>query len=208
MTTKRWPSLRMSKWSLLLSACCMMWLAGCAQVKDWMEHQFDTPDTVYFSHAGEKWKNTQSASEANVPHTEELRQEPVRKKKIKSKEIFRETIYFSNDSYEPSLKETEKIRVFASRVIDGQHTIKITGHTDSNHSHGYNQRLSANRAERVKQLLSNFGVSESEMHLTAKSFDEPAADNTTEDGRAMNRRVLLEVELTIDTSYENQQSQR
>ena len=46
------------------------------------------------------------------------------------------------------------------------------------------------------------------MHLTAKSFDEPAADNTTEDGRAMNRRVLLEVELTIDTSYENQQSQR
>lgn len=93
-------------------------------------------------------------------------------------------------------------------MIDGQHTIKITGHTDSNHSHGYNQRLSANRAERVKQLLSNFGVSESDMHLTAKSFDEPAADNTTEDGRAMNRRVLLEVELTIDTSYENQQSQR
>jgi outer membrane protein OmpA-like peptidoglycan-associated protein len=67
----------------------------------------------------------------------------------------------------------------------------VEGHTDSIGNETYNQGLSLRRAESVKNYLSSHGVSPG--RLQAKGFGEsrPIADNGTEDGRALNRRVEL-----------------
>ena len=67
----------------------------------------------------------------------------------------------------------------------------VEGHTDSIGNDTYNQGLSQRRAESVSNYLSNRGVSPGQ--LSAKGYGEsrPIADNSTEDGRALNRRVEL-----------------
>ena len=67
----------------------------------------------------------------------------------------------------------------------------IEGHTDSNGSAEYNQDLSERRAKTVRDYLVNKGVAPT--RLTAEGLGElqPIADNTTAEGRAQNRRVVL-----------------
>lgn len=70
--------------------------------------------------------------------------------------------------------------------------IEISGHTDNTGNAAANQTLSERRANTVKQTLSeHYGVDAS--RLTAKGYgaEQPLADNGTEQGRAINRRVEL-----------------
>ncbi len=69
--------------------------------------------------------------------------------------------------------------------------LEIQGHTDSQGSPEYNVKLSQQRAEAVSQYVQLFGISPD--RLTAKGYgqNKPVAPNTTEDGRAKNRRVEL-----------------
>jgi len=68
---------------------------------------------------------------------------------------------------------------------------EVDGYTDSIGSEAYNQGLSQRRAESVKSYLTSHDISAD--RLEARGFGEsnPVADNGTEDGRAMNRRVEL-----------------
>jgi OOP family OmpA-OmpF porin len=69
--------------------------------------------------------------------------------------------------------------------------VTVEGHTDSQGSDAYNEKLSQSRAEAVKQvLISKFGIDAE--RVTAKGFGEaqPAADNNTAAGREENRRVV------------------
>lgn len=72
-------------------------------------------------------------------------------------------------------------------------TVELQGHTDSTGSDSYNLNLSQRRAESVRAYLIEQGVSASQ--LTAKGYGEtqPIADNTTAEGRAQNRRVVMKV---------------
>ncbi len=68
--------------------------------------------------------------------------------------------------------------------------VEIQGHTDSQGSDEYNLKLSDGRAwSVVNYLVQNFGIDQS--RLTAKGYGEsrPVADNSTAEGRALNRRV-------------------
>ena len=69
----------------------------------------------------------------------------------------------------------------------------VEGHTDSVGSDAYNQGLSQRRADSVLKYLGRKGVPAE--RLTARGFGEsnPVASNDTADGRAMNRRVELEI---------------
>lgn len=67
--------------------------------------------------------------------------------------------------------------------------LEVQGHTDSKGSETYNQTLSEKRASTVSSYLVAKGVANG--RLTIKGFGEtvPKYDNTTEEGRAQNRRV-------------------
>jgi OOP family OmpA-OmpF porin len=69
--------------------------------------------------------------------------------------------------------------------------VEVQGHTDSRGSADLNRKLSQARAETVRDYLIANGVAAS--RLIAKGYGPgmPAADNTTDAGRAKNRRVEL-----------------
>lgn len=70
------------------------------------------------------------------------------------------------------------------------HEVLIIGHTDSTGPEAYNQRLSEQRAAAVKKALAErFNVPASKMVVRGDGESRPVADNTTEAGRDMNRRV-------------------
>lgn len=74
-------------------------------------------------------------------------------------------------------------------------TAIITGYTDSSGSEQYNLWLSERRAKSVAIYLSSQGIDAARLTAIGKGELMPIADNATEDGRAMNRRV----EITIST---------
>jgi OmpA-OmpF porin, OOP family len=67
----------------------------------------------------------------------------------------------------------------------------IEGHTDSNGSAEYNQDLSERRAKTVRDYLVSKGVASSRLTAQGLGETQPVADNTTAEGRAQNRRVVL-----------------
>jgi OOP family OmpA-OmpF porin len=67
--------------------------------------------------------------------------------------------------------------------------IEISGHADASGSNKYNEKLSVRRAEIVHDFLHYLGIAESRMDLKAYGEGRPVADNKTDEGRAMNRRV-------------------
>lgn len=71
--------------------------------------------------------------------------------------------------------------------------IIAVGHTDSDGSDAYNQKLSVRRAEAVKAYLVSAGVEKSRVYTEGKGEKQPVADNKTREGKAKNRRVEIEV---------------
>lgn len=76
-----------------------------------------------------------------------------------------------------------------------QTTTVVEGHTDSVGPDAYNKKLSEKRAGAVKQVLVNqYGVGAGRVSSVGYGASRPIADNKTDAGRAMNRRVEAEVE--------------
>jgi hypothetical protein len=80
--------------------------------------------------------------------------------------------------------------------IMNQHTdyrLKITGNTDIVGSAAYNDKLALSRSESVKAFLVKYGVSGGAVTTFGNGKRAPEVDNTTKEGRFMNRRVVLEL---------------
>ena len=79
-----------------------------------------------------------------------------------------------------------------------QTTTVVEGHTDSVGTDAYNQKLSERRAAAVRQVLVNqYGVDAGRVNSVGYGESRPVADNATDAGRAVNRRVEAEVEAQI-----------
>lgn len=69
--------------------------------------------------------------------------------------------------------------------------VTIVGHTDSSGSESYNQSLSQHRAQAVVAELQSRGVPARIMGAEGRGESQPRADNNTEAGRQLNRRVEI-----------------
>ncbi|PNG15133.1 OmpA family protein [Stutzerimonas stutzeri] len=79
-----------------------------------------------------------------------------------------------------------------------QTSTTVEGHTDSVGTDQYNQRLSERRAQAVRDVLVNqYGVSGQRVDSIGYGETRPVADNSTEEGRQINRRVEAEVEAQV-----------
>jgi outer membrane protein OmpA-like peptidoglycan-associated protein len=80
-----------------------------------------------------------------------------------------------------------------SRVLNqyGKTTVSVIGHTDSVGSDAYNQTLSEKRAQSVMDYFAGQNVNPLRLESYGRGETEPRADNSTEAGRQLNRRVEL-----------------
>ncbi len=92
------------------------------------------------------------------------------------------------------------IRVESEAVLDEmtamlksetEWALMIEGHTDSSGSAEHNLELSLKRAEAVKAYMVKSGIAAGRLACKGYGQSRPVADNTTELGRAQNRRVEL-----------------
>ncbi len=71
--------------------------------------------------------------------------------------------------------------------------IEISGHTDNIGTDKVNQGLSQRRAAAVKSYLAGKGIAAARLNPKGHGASQPIADNSTEEGRAHNRRIEFRV---------------
>lgn len=78
---------------------------------------------------------------------------------------------------------------------DARIKIQVGGHTDNVGKKEYNLSLSKLRAESVKNYLISKGIESNRISISYFGMDKPIADNATEQGRYLNRRVEMKLEI-------------
>ena len=67
--------------------------------------------------------------------------------------------------------------------------VKITGHTDSDGSNGYNIKLSKQRAQILIEYFTSKGIEKSRIVIDFRGENEPIGTNKSKEGKQLNRRV-------------------
>jgi outer membrane protein OmpA-like peptidoglycan-associated protein len=75
--------------------------------------------------------------------------------------------------------------------LDPNMRVRVVGHTDNTGSDAVNNPLSIDRAQNVRDYLAGRGVAASRVETAGRGEHEPIADNSSEAGRAKNRRVEI-----------------
>lgn len=71
--------------------------------------------------------------------------------------------------------------------------LRVEGHTDGQGDAALNKQLSGERALAVKDYLIEKGVAAERLIAVGFGMDKPIADNTTDEGRAQNRRIEFKI---------------
>lgn len=102
-------------------------------------------------------------------------------------------IYFEFDKAELKPESAPTLREIAQLLGDRpQLRLHVVGHTDNVGQLDYNMRLSKARAEAVVEALTaDYGIASGRLRAAGVGPLAPAAANTSDDGRAKNRRVEL-----------------
>jgi outer membrane protein OmpA-like peptidoglycan-associated protein len=103
-------------------------------------------------------------------------------------------ILFAFDSDVVQGAARQNLTSLASSLRDYPETeVLIVGHTDNVGSAQYNQGLSQRRAAAARNFLISQGIRTDRIRTTGMGMNEPVADNSTEAGRAQNRRVEVAI---------------
>ena len=105
--------------------------------------------------------------------------------KVKIENLF----FATNKTYILPQSEAAMANLANFLLMNPSVTIHITGHTDAVGTDEANQILSEGRANAVRNDLIKRGVAAERMTAEGKGEKEPVADNDTEEGRQLNRRV-------------------
>ncbi len=95
------------------------------------------------------------------------------------------------DITESSFTALDELAKFLEEYPDM--VIQIEGHTDNVGSEKYNDRLSQNRAESVREYLEGKGIKSGRIKAKGYGFDKPLVPNDSEENRSKNRRVEFKI---------------
>jgi len=87
----------------------------------------------------------------------------------------------------------------ASEILKARRVLLI-GHTDDTGSSKFNAELSERRAKNVAKVFKSAGVPEAQIYYQGAGETLPFADNATEEGRTLNRRVEI-VDLSDEDNF-------
>jgi outer membrane protein OmpA-like peptidoglycan-associated protein len=116
---------------------------------------------------------------------------------VKEEVIVIRDVHFEFDSARLTPADKERLNTIATRLKNEAPTARltVTGHTDSVGRDAYNEKLSEQRAQSVTDYLVSSGVPQASfVSVQGAGESRPEADNSTAEGRAMNRRVEIRIE--------------
>lgn len=90
-------------------------------------------------------------------------------------------------------EQRQKFAAISKCVDKLETTVQIVGHTDDQGDAEKNLELGKNRVSFVKKYLIKNGILSHNIETLSKGEAEPIADNTTEEGRAKNRRTVITI---------------
>lgn len=141
-----------------------------------------------------------SAVEGSVESKKELVSEEESSSKLaKPKPVIKQfahtvigSTYFDSNSIQVS-PQTELYLLIVEDLLNTypQSRLKVVGHTDSIGSEDDNQALSERRAKAVSEQIIGRGIDAEQLQIIGVGELDPVADNKTESGRSLNRRVEL-----------------
>lgn len=113
--------------------------------------------------------------------------------KLRSGEVYSlATLQFN--SAQSAISEADKSKLQTiTQIIQAYPNamIQIHGHSDSSGPEDFNQTLSTQRAETVKQRLIKMGVADRQIEIQGHGSSQPVASNDTSQGRQKNRRIEI-----------------
>lgn len=131
-----------------------------------------------------------SEAEPTEPIIHEIRLKPV---KVGESVVLR-NIFFETGSFDLLPTSTAELNKLAELLGQNENLrIEIGGHTDDVGEASDNQILSENRAKAVYQYLIENGISEDRLSYKGYGETQPIEENSTEEGRAANRRTEFKV---------------
>jgi len=103
--------------------------------------------------------------------------------------------HFASDSHMITDEGKAQLRRIAQYVAADKQVdyIRVVGYADDSGRKGYNNAISEYRAEAIQHYLLSLGVSKEKLHVTWVGAQQPIARNDTDEGRAANRRVVVNV---------------
>lgn len=111
-----------------------------------------------------------------------------------TEEVSLNTVYFAFDDSTLSVEARKQLDGVANVLRKTPYSfVRVMGHTDVIGREGYNVGLSANRAKSVVAYLAYIGIDPERLEIDFYGSELPAADNSTPEGRAQNRRVEFSV---------------
>lgn len=102
------------------------------------------------------------------------------------------SVQFALNSAEINRESAAVLDELAGMLRGRNSNITISGHTCSLGSDAYNQRLSERRAASVKSYLAKQGITADSMSTRGYGESMPKFDNSTDEGRRMNRRAEID----------------
>jgi len=127
--------------------------------------------------------------EAAVVEVKEERIEEIKEVKPSFKPIDKDILF----EFDKSLVKRESFAELESiiNILNSRPEMKISlkGHTDSQGSDTYNEKLSKNRVAAVREFLISNGIENNRILIEALGEKVPVAENSSEAGRKKNRRV-------------------
>jgi outer membrane protein OmpA-like peptidoglycan-associated protein len=102
-------------------------------------------------------------------------------------------IYFDTNKAEVKAESKPTMEQIAKLLSDNPDLrLVVVGHTDNQGKYDYNMDLSTRRATSVKNsLIGDFGIAAERLEAWGAGYLAPVASNSSEEGRAQNRRVEL-----------------
>jgi OOP family OmpA-OmpF porin len=113
---------------------------------------------------------------------------PVTPKQMRVVTLESDTLFAFDSASPQGDLQTLTQRLGGLRSVEA---VQIVGHTDNTGPAAYNERLSVRRADSIKELLVKNGVDPSKITILGMGERSPAAENSTPEGRAKNRRVVI-----------------
>lgn len=195
---------------LLLSVGAALVASGCATKK------YVTTEVAGLEAAGsQRMDGVESQVEANQSRLDEQEQNmgeisqtaqealerAIAAGKLSEGTFLFETIFsddkvqFGFDEYSLSDTANQALDIFVEdlKARDQSVYIEIQGHTDSTGGDAYNMELGQRRAEAVRRYLNQRGIPLARMSVISYGMSAPIADNSTNEGRSVNRRVTIVV---------------